>query len=208
MRFVNFFSRQARKPTGVFGRFFMPKVFDKGNAELNALTLATLPVKDDSHVLEIGCGTGALMEKLAGRAPLGLVEGVDFSRPMVSIARKRNKDAVRRGAVRIHLGDFQSLPFDEESFDVVVTVNTIYFWEKPTEAMAKIYKLLRPGGVLVLGLHEKSEMEQMTLAHEIFRYYSVEDMKALFSDSANFRDVRVVSAKGAGKVAYCALGVR
>jgi len=208
MRFVDFFSRQARKPRGLFGRFFMSKVFDKGNAELNALTLATLPLRDNSRVLEIGSGTGALIEQLAGRPAVGLVEGVDFSKPMTAIARKRNREAIKMGRVRIHLGDFDATPFEPDAFDAIASVNTVYFWSKPAETMARIYELLRPGGAAIIGFHEKSDMERMPLARDIFRYYSIEDMAALFADSANFRNIRTASEKGTGKTCYCALGFK
>jgi len=90
MRFSTFFSKQARKPTGIFGRFFMSQVFEKGNAELNDLIYENLSIRENDHVLEIGFGTGTLVKKIAEQLDSGLVEGIDFSKSMVAIAQKKN----------------------------------------------------------------------------------------------------------------------
>lgn len=82
MNFSSYFSKQARKPAGLFGRFIMSRVFEKGNAELNALVYASLSVRDNDHVLEIGFGTGALIKKIAEHSKNGLIEGIDFSKSM------------------------------------------------------------------------------------------------------------------------------
>jgi hypothetical protein len=50
MNFTTYFSRQARKPAGIFGRFYMSRVFEKGNAELNALMYETLSIQENDHV--------------------------------------------------------------------------------------------------------------------------------------------------------------
>jgi len=63
MSFSTFFSKQARKPTGIFGRFYMSRVFEKGNAELNALVYEALSIRENDHILEIGFGTGTLIKK-------------------------------------------------------------------------------------------------------------------------------------------------
>jgi len=80
MSFSKFFSKQARKPTGIFGRFFMSRVFEKGNTELNALMYETLSIRENDHVLEIDFGTGTLIKKIAEHLDSGLVEGIDFFR--------------------------------------------------------------------------------------------------------------------------------
>jgi phospholipid N-methyltransferase len=66
MRLATFFSRQARKPTGWFGRWVMSSIFDFGNAHLNQFVYDTLAPKTGDHILEIGSGTGKLFDKIAG----------------------------------------------------------------------------------------------------------------------------------------------
>ena len=91
MNFSTYFSKQAQKPSGLFGRYIMSAVFDLGNAYLNDFVHQQLAVKLDDYVLDIGCGTGKLIFNLAGQGNNGYFEGVDYSDTMVSKARRRNK---------------------------------------------------------------------------------------------------------------------
>ena len=91
MSFSTYFSEQARKPSGPFGRIVMPVVFDRGNAFLNGLVNSLIAVQPNDRVLEIGCGTGKLVDIMAKNMDKGIISGIDFSSTMVKIAQKRNK---------------------------------------------------------------------------------------------------------------------
>ena len=65
MNFSSYFSEQARKPGGLFGRMVMSRVFDQGNAFLNDFVNELLSVHIDDRIIEIGFGTGKLIYKMA-----------------------------------------------------------------------------------------------------------------------------------------------
>jgi hypothetical protein len=65
MNFSTFFSEQARKPKGLFGRIVMSFVFDKGNAYLNGFVNELMSVQANDHILEIGFGTWQLIKERA-----------------------------------------------------------------------------------------------------------------------------------------------
>ncbi|MCB2192572.1 MAG: class I SAM-dependent methyltransferase [Deltaproteobacteria bacterium] len=205
MKYWTFFSEQARKPTGIFGRFYMSRVFEKGNAELNALMFETVPMEENDHVLEIGCGTGMLIKHIADNLSQGLIEGIDFSKQMVAMARKKNKKHLNSGQVKIHLGDFEQAEFEANSFDKIYTAHTIYFWKKPGDTIAKIHRILRPGGRLVIGFRDKSEMEKMPLNKDIFKYYSAQDLKELLVNHGALAEIDIVFKKSDQITNYCAV---
>jgi len=89
MSFSTFFSEQARKPTGIFGRTVMSIVFNKGNAFLNDFVYDLMSIQENDRLIEIGFGTGKLISKMANKIDNGFIEGVDFSNTMVSIAQKK-----------------------------------------------------------------------------------------------------------------------
>ena len=127
MNFSTFFSRQARRPDGLFGRLVMSIVFDQGNAFLNNFVYELMSVQTDDRIIEIGSGTGKLICKMAKQIDNGLIEGVDFSKAMVSVAQKKNKKNISKGKVEILEGDFNEMPVEKETFSKACSVNTLYF---------------------------------------------------------------------------------
>ena len=91
-----FFSEQARKPTGLFGRFIMSIVFNIGNVNLNRFVIEQMSVQENDHILEIGFGTGKLIYEMAKQIDKGLIEGIDFSSTMVATAQRRNQKQIKK----------------------------------------------------------------------------------------------------------------
>lgn len=208
MIFSTYYSKQARKPSGIFGRFVASRIFEKGNTELNALMYETLSISKSDHVLEIGFGTGKLIKEIADHLGKGIIEGIDFSKTMVEMAKKKNRTHINNGKVKIHSGDFDEMPFDDNCFDKIFTVNTIYFWKNPNATIFKIYKMLKSGGKIVIGFHDKSEMENMPLNRDVFQYFSTDDLTALLSSHSSLDSIDIICKKGKKRNCYCAVGTK
>lgn len=93
-------------------------------------------------VLDVGCGTGRLIGDLLREG--ADVYGVDVSERMVEIAAKKYSRA------HLQVADAYSLPFDDESFDVVVAAFLIVHLKRPEDFFAEAYRILKEGGVLVV----------------------------------------------------------
>ena len=122
----NFLAQQLRKPTGIFGWLIMGNLLNYGNTRINELVLQSLVLNPDDQVLEIGFGGGYLLKKLINRVRIGCVTGIDLSPEMVSAARFKFRFALSKGICCLHVGCVELLPFDNNSFTKVCTVNTIY----------------------------------------------------------------------------------
>jgi len=201
MSFPTFFSKQARKPSGLFGRIVMSNIFDIGNALLNEMVNDILAIQNDDHVLDIGCGTGKLIRNLSNQISDGYIEGVDFSYSMVSIARRKNKNPIRKGKVKVVEGDFDALSYQNESFDKVCCVNTIYFWPRPEITAQKIASILKPGGILVTAFEDIRQLEQRNLNHDVFSFYTTEKVEDLLSRSG-FKAEIDIRTKAKGKLKF------
>jgi SAM-dependent methyltransferase len=70
---------------------------------------------------------------------------------MVAEAARFNQGAVARGKAQFHLGSADAMPFAPASFDRVIAVNVIYFWPDPVSPLAAVRRVLRPGGLSVIG---------------------------------------------------------
>ncbi len=108
--------------------------------------LDLLPRGGLGRLLDIGTGTGRLLELLAPRISAGL--GVDASRAMLALARAR---LARAGLAHcaVRLADMYRLPLPDASFDVVVLQMVLHHAETPLAALAEAARVLRPGGRLL-----------------------------------------------------------
>jgi SAM-dependent methyltransferase len=202
MSFSSYFSKQAKNPSGLFGRFVMSVFFDIGNAKLNNFVYEILSIEKDEKLLEIGSGTGKLTKKILKEIDKGFVESVDFSEAMVSVSRRRNKSYINKGKANIKKGDFNEIPFKDNAFNKVFTVNTIYFLEDPYIMIKKIYKILKPEGRLVIGFEQNNYMKDNRLDNEVFNYYSPEDIEKMLKGSG-FNNIVTESIVNRSTVLYC-----
>ncbi|MBN1183380.1 MAG: class I SAM-dependent methyltransferase [Bacteroidales bacterium] len=208
MSFSTFFSEQARKPTGLFGRLIMSIIFNVGNAKLNRFVNEIMSVQEDDHILEIGFGTGKLIHEMAKQIDRGLIEGIDFSSTMVSIAQKRNNKHIARGKVKIVKGNFDEMSYKKEGFNKVCSVNTIYFWADPENTAKKIVNILKPGGKFIAAFEDITQLKQRQLNNEVFRLYSKDDVKNLLTDSGFLHGVSIKSKEFGSSVLNCAIAIK
>ena len=115
--------------------------------EVEAALVEIVDAAGPRDLLDIGTGTGRMLEILAPRVELAL--GVDQSREMLAVARVNLERAgLENGSVR--LGDMYRLALPDASFDAVVVHQVLHYADRPAEAIAEAARVLRPNGVLLL----------------------------------------------------------
>lgn len=183
-------AHQARKPTGLLGKYILQPMFVHGNAALNAFMLEKLDVKPTDCILEIGFGPGVMLGDLSERIEDGKVHGIDFSKTMIEQATIRNQPHIESGCLRLCEGCSDKMPYEDNHFDKIVTGNTLYFWHPPEPHLKEILRVLKPGGLFVMGFRDKAQIDQMQLSQEVFLRYTQQDVVALL-ESIGFTDVSV-----------------
>lgn len=108
-------------------------------------TLARAAVATGERVVDIGCGTGALLERLAREQPADRLTGVDLTPAMLAVARGRLPAAVALEAARA-----EYLPFRDGTFDVAISCNVLHFVPAPERALGEMRRVIRPGGRIVI----------------------------------------------------------
>jgi len=107
-------------------------------------TLKRLP-SAGGRLLDLGCGTGALLEAAAASFPGVALVGLDPVPAMLDRARRKPV-----GNARFVLGWAESLPFADSSFDIVACLNNLHYWRRPDAGLHEVLRVLHPGGLLVL----------------------------------------------------------
>ncbi len=148
-------------------------------AELAAVR-ALLPAT--GRRVEVGVGSGMFA------APLGIGLGVEPSPAMAARARQRGIEVLR--------GVAEALPLDDAAFDAVLLVTTICFVDDPARALAEAWRVLAPGGVLVLGFVDRDSTlgrrYEQKRAHSRFygeaRFYTTAELGRLL-EAAGFAEL-------------------
>jgi SAM-dependent methyltransferase len=170
---------QLAYPRGWLGRW-ATSVMNQANDALGLWTLQALDLSGSEHVLEVGFGGGPLLQVLLERAKR--VEGVDRSRDSVVAAMARFPEALRRGRLFLGEGDLMDLPMAANSFDAVLSVNTVYFWPDPARCASELFRVLKPGGRLALGLRPGALIRTEGLEKHGFRPWDrFEELTALLA---------------------------
>ena len=97
------------------------------------------------RVLDVGCGTGSLLQRISQDHQPTLLVGVDLSPEMVAIARRK----LLQNALCI-VGYADSLPFGDDMFDTVVSTNAFHYFPDSRLALDEIFRVLRPNGRVVI----------------------------------------------------------
>ena len=185
MRRPEFIARQASRPRGMIGRL-LGHVMAIETASLNSEALGLLALQPSDRVLEVGFGHGRTIRLAAAQVRQGFVAGVDVSRDMVRMAQRRCLDLAGKGLIELMVGDSRRLPYADTSFDKVLSVHTIYFWEEPIKDLGEMFRVLRPGGRLVLGFRAKSDNGSTSdFPETVYSFYSIDKVSTLLA-SAGF----------------------
>jgi ubiquinone/menaquinone biosynthesis C-methylase UbiE len=140
---------QCQKPSGWIGRFIV-KNMNSRHSKLTDWGLSHAEVMRHYEVLDVGCGGGRTIRKLAELASAGKVFGIDYSDVSVSVARKLNAHSIEQGRVEIQEASVSQLPFDGNAFDVVTAVETHFWWPDLPAGLHEIFRVLKPSGTLVV----------------------------------------------------------
>jgi len=146
---VTFVIGQVRKPSGPLGRR-MARAMNLSHAAMTDWALQQITIATNAAILDVGCGGGRTVQRLATLAPAGTVQGIDYSAASVAAARETNAREIESGRVQIQLGSVASLPFPDRTFDLVTAVETHYYWPDLTANMREVLRVLKPGGVFAL----------------------------------------------------------
>jgi ubiquinone/menaquinone biosynthesis C-methylase UbiE len=129
---------------------------NRHHSKLTDWGLSHVSIKMNDKILDVGCGGGRTIDKLAALASAGKIYGIDYSESSVAAARRTNarwidppSPRLRRagsGRVEIQQGSVSQLQFANETFDLVTAIETHLFWPDLPNDFREIFRVLKPGG--------------------------------------------------------------
>lgn len=149
MGFAEKFFRQCRKPEGLLGRL-VGRAMNTGHAKVRRWGLSYVSAEPHAVVLDVGCGGGGALRDMASLFTYAKLFGIDYSPDMVLLAKKVNKELIEKGRMEITQGSVSSLPYPDDTFDLVTAFEAYYFWPDLGHDLQEIKRVLKPGGSLLL----------------------------------------------------------
>jgi ubiquinone/menaquinone biosynthesis C-methylase UbiE len=202
-----YLARQVRKPQRWIGRPFL-WLMNVSHSSLTDWGLKQVTIEKKFSVLDIGCGGGRTIQKLANIATEGRVYGVDYASGSIAVSRSKNASLIKSGRVEIHEGSVSQLPFPDSMFDLALAVETQYYWPDLVNDMKEVRRVLKPGGrlVVIAETYKGGRLDKLTApAMKLLKssHLSADDQRELFL-SAGYDEVQIIEEKKRGWI--CAIG--
>jgi SAM-dependent methyltransferase len=138
-----------KKPTGELGRK-LATMMNQQHGPLSLWGLAHIHVQKDFVILDVGCGGGKMIKRLAHLAYEGKIFGIDHSKDMVEYSKNLNKDLIAKNRVEILEESVEKMSFQDDFINLATAVETCYFWPSLEEGLREIKRVLKPGGKLLI----------------------------------------------------------
>ncbi len=178
-----FLSKQLAHPSGWFGRFFTSRWLERINVRMNAFALECVALEHGDRVLEVGFGSGSLIEAMYKTGNCSHIAGLELSAEMIAFAEQRLAKAIAAKHVQLVQGQIENIPFAADSFSKVLSVNTLYFWTDTVAALRECHRVLSPGGQLVLCYNAKQDMQNWPGHVHGFTLYEATEVENMLSDA-------------------------
>ncbi len=183
-------------PTGQAGDEMLSRM---NNSHKGLTDWALTFLKDEnikpSTILDIGCGGGAAIKNLHERYPKATIYGIDVSDLAIQKTIEFNQKGVTEDKVRVTKGSVENLPYGDDFFDLVVSIESYYFWPRFQNCLEQIKRVLKPNGTCMIVAELYGDLELTYKENLIAQKFNQNLLtKKEFKDSfekAGFKNIRI-----------------
>jgi ubiquinone/menaquinone biosynthesis C-methylase UbiE len=183
---------------------------NSSHSKLTDWGLGHISIENHDTILDVGCGGGRTVSKLAAIVTQGEVYGIDYSDVSVAATKKTNAQWIDLRRVEIRQGSVSQLPFPDSMFDLVTAVETHFWWPNLPGDMREVFRVLKPGGTLIF-IAEIYKGANTMAAKLVEKYasrtgmalLSVDEHRELFTN-AGYSKVQVIEERNKGWI--CGIG--
>jgi ubiquinone/menaquinone biosynthesis C-methylase UbiE len=200
---------QCQNPTGWLGRLVLRNMNSR-HSKVTDWGLSHASIGTQDTILDVGCGGGGTVSKLAAIATQGKVYGIDHSKESVAMAMRTNQQWIGLARVEVREASVSRLPFSDGAFDIVTAVETHFWWPNLPDDLREILRVLKPSGRLII-IAEVYRGAKAFASKAAERYsektgmalLGIEEHRELLT-AAGYSDVQVITEPGKGWI--CGIG--
>lgn len=187
------------KPQGCAGAEMLERM-SESHRPVTDWALSHLEISGNERVLDIGCGGGAALKKMSSKITTGSLTGADYSEVSVEVSCRNNIEDVESGKMKIIHASVDSLPFEDNFFDIIYTIESFYFWSDPAENLKEVRRVLAKNGVFLIVADIYGDAELSLESLESVRKYGLfnptaDEFRQLLLQ-AGFSNVKIHTNKG------------
>jgi ubiquinone/menaquinone biosynthesis C-methylase UbiE len=181
-----FLARQLARPGSILGPLLLAPLWNRRNAALNDAAFQAMGLKPTDRVLEVGFGGGYLIRRISVEVKTGLVAGVDMSEAMLAFVERKQRRLMAKGQLILKCAPAENLPFPDESFSQICSVNAVFYWRDPEQAFQEMGRVARTGARLTLCFTDKESLARRGFSRYGLSLLSAEDIQAM-TERTGFR---------------------
>lgn len=187
-KFTEYIGSQFGNPRGFIGKCCCIIMNVINNAMYRKI-VSTVSLTDKSKLLDVGYGNGYLIEQIYKKYHPDIL-GIDISEDMKITAEKRNRKAAVAGKLHLEVGDCCNLRYDDDFFDAVTSINTMYFWDDTLAGLREIRRTLSPKGVFYNVMYTEEWLRKLSYTEKSFKFFGKEELVALGKEAC-FADISI-----------------
>lgn len=191
------------KPEGIGGSKMLERM-NQSHQPIRDFAFPLYDWKNHMHILDVGCGGGATIHEMLSCSSDSFIDGIDYSEVSCEKSKEMNKNYLD-SRVRIQRADVVSLPFDDQTFDLVTAMETVYFWPDINQGLKEIYRVLKSKGHIMI-MNEGSDPDHLDWPKidGFMKVYRPQELISLLEE-AGFKEV--VCHHGDGQM-ICVIGMK
>ena len=141
--FIEYISSQFKNPQGLGGTI-VGIIQNTVNQAMYSAAVHMTEFQSDGKILDIGYGNGYLLKKLYRKQPVDMY-GIDISCDAEEMARRKNAKAANANHLHLSVGDCCDLPYEDNMFEAIISINTVYFWSDTLKGLSEVHRTLKTG---------------------------------------------------------------
>lgn len=187
-KFTEYIGSQFANPRGVIDKCCC-LIMNSINKAMYKNIVKNIFLQEQSNILDIGYGNGYLIKKIYKKYKPNIY-GIDISEDMKKIATKKNSAAVKVGKINLEVGDCCNLDYEDNTFDGVTSVNTIYFWSDTLVGLSEIHRVLKKDAIFYNAVYSKEFLKKLSYTKKGFKFFDKDELISI-GEEAGFSKVVV-----------------
>lgn len=158
---TEFLIKQSQKPSGLIGRV-ITKIWSFYFKKLSLWAIKQTTISDNYRILEIGYGGGSTIKNLLALNKNLEIHGIDISKESYRTAQRVHSDSIRKGGVKLKIGNVENMPYQNNYFDRIFAIQTHIFWKDIKKSFQEVYRVMSSNSTLIIASEKEKIHYHMT----------------------------------------------